>query len=341
MFGRCQLYHNNRDGTFTDVTLDVLGPTPWGALGARLLDLNNDGRLSLYVVDMHSDMWMGLDRSHESYPLALASAKKRYPYRYGPLVEQDPSLIESEKEMGRQLGFRHEEVVFGNACYRNEGGGKFTDVSQEAGLETFWPWGLATGDFDNDGHEDVFVTAGMGYPFYYWPNSLLMNQGDGTFRDRAAELGVEPPPGGDYLDDLIGDKPAARSSRCAAAADFFGSGRLDVVINNFNDAPYFFKNEFPRKNWVEFRLRGTRSNRDAVGAVVRLYQGGKVLTRQVQGACGYLSQSSRTLHFGLGDRPNLEQVEITWPGGLRQRLGAVAVNTRHDVEEPAAPGPGK
>jgi hypothetical protein len=137
----------------------------------------------------------------------------------------------------------------------------------------------------------------------------------------------------------VGGREAARSSRCVAAADFFGSGRLDVVTNNFNDLPYFFRNEFPAKNYLEFRLRGTRSNRDAVGAVVRVYQGGKVLTRQVQGACGYLSQSSRTLHFGLGDRPGLEQVEITWPGGLHQRLGPVEANRLYDVEEPAAAGP--
>jgi hypothetical protein len=117
-------------------------------------------------------------------------------------------------------------------------------------------------------------------------------------------------------------------------ADFSGSGRLDIVTSNFNDQPYYFKNEYPRKNYVAFRLRGTRSNRDAVGAVVRLYQGDRVLTRQVQGACGYLSQSSKTLHFGLGDRPEIDRVEITWPGGLRQRLGAVAINTLHDVVEP-------
>ncbi len=84
-------------------------------------------------------------------------------------------------------------------------------------------------------------------------------------------------------------------------ADFDGDGRLEIVVNNFNDQPYFFKNRLPAKNWVAFRLRGTRSNRDAIGAVVRLYQGDKIMTRQVQGACGYLSQSSRTLHFGLGD----------------------------------------
>jgi hypothetical protein len=82
-------------------------------------------------------------------------------------------------------------------------------------------------------------------------------------------------------------------------------------------------------------LKGVTSNRDAIGAVVRLVQGGKVLTRQVLGACGYLAQSSRTLHFGLGDRPAIDRVEIAWPSGIRQRLDTVAVNTLHEVSEPA------
>jgi hypothetical protein len=113
------------------------------------------------------------------------------------------------------------------------------------------------------------------------------------------------------------------------------------VVNNFNDQPYFFKNVAPRRNWVAFRLRGTRSNRDAIGAVVRLYQGDKVLTRQLQAASGYLSQSSRTLHFGLGDRPAVDRVEITWPGGVRQSLAgsAVLVNTCNEVVEPNSGGP--
>ncbi len=337
MFGRCQLYRNNGRGTFTDVTLEVLGRTSWGALGARVFDFNNDGRLDLYVVDMHSDMWMGTDRGHRSYPLALEAEKKRYPYRHGPLVGIDPALKESEKELAREFGFKHEELFFGNSFFRNEGGGRFTEVLEQANLETFWPWGVATGDFDNDGFEDVFVPAGMGYPFYYWPNSLLMNEGNGKFRDRATELGIEPPPRGRSLPQPIGGRDAPRSSRSAVTGDFTGSGRLDIATNNFNDQPYFFKNEFARKNYVAFRLRGTTSNRDAIGAVVRLYQGGKVLTRQVQGACGYLSQSARTLHFGLGDRPTIEHVEITWPSGLRQRLGAVAVNALHELDEPAAP----
>jgi enediyne biosynthesis protein E4 len=332
MFGRAQLYRND-GGKFTDVTLDVLGKTPWGGVGARLFDFNNDGRLDLYVLDMHSDMWMGVDKEHESLELARKHIRKKFNHYNGPMAEKDLSLIKQEQDLGRQIGFKHEECLFGNACYRNDGNGKFTEVSDQAGLETFWPWGVATGDFDNDGYEDAFVPAGMGYPFYYWPNSLLMNQRNGTFVDQAAELGVEPPRRGMNLPDRIGGKDAARSSRCAVTGDFDGDGRLEVVVNNFNDQPYYLKNQFPQKNYVAFRLIGGVSNRDGIGAIVRLYKDGKVMTRQVQGAGGYLSQSSKVVHFGLGDTDTFDKVEVTWPSGRKQTLDGATANQRHDVLE--------
>ena len=251
------------------------------------------------------------------------------------MAELDPTLIESEYELGRKIGFRHEEVIFGNALYRNaRAEASSPEMSDQAGLETFWPWGLTTGDFDNDGFEDVFIPAGMGYPFYYWPNSLMMNNGDRTFTDRANEAGVEPPPRGREFPETIGGRPATRSSRAAAVGDFSRSGRLDIVVNNFNDQPYFYRNQYPKRNYVEFRLEGTRSNRDAIGAVVRLHTGGSVMTRQVQSGGGYLSQSSRTIHFGLGDRSALDRVEITWPSGTKQILRDVTLNTMNAVREP-------
>ena len=147
-------------------------------------------------------------------------------------------------------------------------------------------------------------------------------------------MGIEPPPRGKFFPDLVGGQDAPRSSRTAAVADFSGDGRLDIVVNNFNDQPYFFKNEGPRKNYIAFRLRGTQSNRDAIGAVIRLHQKGQILTRQIHAGGGYLSQSSRTVHFGLGDDPKIDRVEILWPSGIRQTLDNVKVNARQDVTEP-------
>src|SRR5262249_24863627 len=132
-----------------------------------------------------------------------------------------------------ELDYGH--VVFGNTLFKNLGNGKFEEMSGRAGMETFWPWGIATGDFDNDGFIDVFLPSGMGYPYFYWPNRLMMNNGDETFSERSEAEGIEPPPGGIHLMEKIGRKEAARSSRCAAVADFTGTGRLDIVTNNFND----------------------------------------------------------------------------------------------------------
>jgi hypothetical protein len=335
MFGQSQLYKNNGDGTFTDVTKGALGRTSWGAIGAKAFDYNNDGKLDLFIADMHSDMWVPTNNPPKLVDLVKANPKKKYPYATGGGRELSPPIAEEmEKSLQEAFHIRYDEVLFGNTLFRNRGGGKFDEVSDQAGLETWWPWGVATGDFDNDGFEDVYLPSGMGYPYFYWPSALMINNGDGTFTDRAAAEGIEPPPGGTFLKEKIGGQPAARSSRCAATADFDNDGRLEIVTNNFNDAPYYFKNEFPRKNYVAFRLRGRKSNPDAIGALVTIRVGKEVMVRQVHGAGGYLSQSSKTVHFGLGDRPRVDRVDIRWPSGIRQTIENPPINQRHDVIEP-------
>jgi hypothetical protein len=339
MFGPSQLYRNNGDGTFTNVTREALGATSYGTCGVRAFDFNNDGRLDLFLADMHSDMWMGVDYSHESLGVALLNQGRKYPHVAGPWVDRYPGARDQQTE--EYLGFPPKDVVYGNTLFKNLGGGKFEEVSEKANLETFWPWGIATGDFDNDGYEDAFIPSGMGYPFYYWPNQLRMNNGNETFSERAEELGVEPPPRGKFLDEQIGGKKACRSSRCAAVADFDGDGRLEIVVNNFNDQPYYFRNHLPEKNWIAFRLRGTswaetkglRTSRDAVGAVVTLHAGKEVMTRQVSPCGGYLAQSSKTVHFGLGNRAGIDRVVIRWPGGTTQEIAGPAINRLHDVDE--------
>ena len=263
---------------------------------------------------------------------------KKFKHVTGPLLDRfprSPFYTQGEQTVAQMFHIAYGDVVFGNTLFHNLGNGKFEEVSDKAGIETMWPWGIATGDFDNDGYEDVYLPAGMGWPFVYWPSSLMMNKGNGTFIDRATKEGMEPPAGGVNQADPINGEPAPRSSRCAAVADFSGQGRLDVVVNNFNSPAYFYENQFPRKNYIAFRLRGTRCNRDAIGALVKLYTGKEVMVRQVNPAGGYLSQSSKTVHFGLGNRDHIDRVEILWPGQRDPQVPtAPAINHLHDIVQP-------
>jgi hypothetical protein len=333
MFGRAQLYRNKGDGTFVEVTKKTLGKTSWGGMGVYPFDFNNDGKLDLYMVDMHSDMWLPPETD-----LGTVEVLRKNRYLGVPFDEDDPRFkkgVQAGQPFADIVGLRPNEVLFGNTFFKNQGNGKFVEMSDQANLETWWPWGIACGDFDNDGYEDIFIASGMGYPFPYWPNYLMMNTGHEAFIDRANLLGIEPPPRGIYQEKDINGKKAARSSRSAAVADFTRTGRLDIIVNNFNDRPYYFRNQGRKGNFVAFKLQGTKSNRDAIGAVVRLWLGKEVLTRQVNTACGYLAQSSKVLHFGLGNRKAIDRVEITWPGGKKQDIAPPDVNGLYGIVEPA------
>jgi enediyne biosynthesis protein E4 len=327
MFGGSHLYRND-GGRFEDVTDKVLGRTPWGAVGAKAFDYDGDGRLDLFVVDMHSDMWTPF-----TYDLGKVVETRKHEKFFGALLDQ-PRFREAETLFAEVTRLPYDRTFFGNGLYRARGDGTFEEVSAKAGAETFWPWGIANGDFDNDGFEDAFLPSGMGYPWGYWRSPMLRNNGNGTFTDVAAEAALDPPPGGPLMGIRMNARDVTRSSRSAAVADFDGDGRLDLAVNNFNDRAFVYMNRGSKRNWIGFRLEGARGCRDATGAVVRLVAAGRARIGQVQAAGGYLAQSSRVVHFGLGDAEAVESCEILWPGGRVQRIDAPAVNKLHRITEP-------
>ncbi len=339
MQGDDHYYESAAGRSFVDKTRERFPKTPWGTMGIRFFDANNDGLLDLFLTDMHSDM----------------------PYLQSPAEEKGKTKVDPD-EPGLQGG---RDNIFGNAFYRNLGGGRFEEVSDALGLENYWPWGVSSGDLNADGWEDLFVASSMSYPYRYGVNSVYVNEGGERFREGEFVLGVEPRRGGrartPWFDlDCSGEDEGHRlcegrsgrytvmaslGTRSAVIFDLDGDGDLDIVTTEFNAEPQVLVSDLAERRkiaWLEVELRGTASNRDGLGAMVKVFAGPDVYTRLHDGKSGYLSQSSMPLYFGLGEwpKPSVDRVEVLWPSGVRQTVTeGLAVNTRiRIVEEGVPPG---
>lgn len=328
MQGDNHYFENQKGKGFAEKTAQYFSKTPWGAMQAKFLDFNNDGLMDLSVVDMHSDM--------NDLQMKLAG-------NMNPKIEKAKSEAWCTTQYDETFLQNSSNNIFGNAFYVNLGDGKFEERSDALGTETYWPWGVTVGDFNADGYQDMFVGAGMGFPFRYAINSLLLNEEGKKFQDSEFLLGVEPRSSGeveiDYftLDCSGADKEhrlaqgksglvsfkGTVSTRSSVSFDLDDDGDLDLVTLEWNYHPQVLLSNLSAKKAVRYlkiKLVGTKSNRDGTGALVKVHAGGKTYTQYADGKSGYLAQSVMPFYFGLGEASQVETIEVLWPTGRKQTV---------------------
>jgi len=331
------LFHNNGNGTFTDVSkaAGVTNPNGYYGLGAVWTDLNNHGLPDLYVADDSTPNYLYRNDGHGHFTdISFPS---------GAALDQDGS---EQGSMGIAVGDYLHTGLFSlfvtnfseqyDTLYRNDGNLSFSDVSWPSGVAaatvSFVGWGTGFFDFDNDGWADLFAVNGHVYPQvqnanvgtkYLQPMLLYLNRHDGTFRNISKDVGpaIQVP----------------RVSRGAAFGDVFNDGNIDVVVENLDGPPVILRNTGGTGNhWISFQLEGTKANRLALGARVQVMIGKMVQADEVRSGGSYLSQSDLRLHFGLGKADHVDRVEIRWPIGLKgetETLRNLAADRFYTVKE--------
>jgi enediyne biosynthesis protein E4 len=328
------LFHNNGDGTFTDVSKQagVSDPNGYYGLGVIWSDLNNTGRPDIYLTNDSTPKFLYRNLGNGKF--------EEIGFESGTALSNDGS---EQASMGIAVGdYNHtgrpslSVTNFENEnsdLYRNDGNWNFSEVSYPSGVAMAvlpWvKWGTAFVDLDNDGWLDLLTVNGHVYPQmdlipsdpgYLQPKVLNMNQGDGSFCDASDQAGP-----------ALEEKQVSRG---LAVGDLFNDGNMDVVINNLDGSPMLLKNNgIPGRHWVSFELAGTKSNRLALNARIKVVAGGMTQTDEVHSGGSYLSQNDLRLHFGLGSATKIDSVEVHWPSGAVDRIGPLAADQFYSVLE--------
>jgi hypothetical protein len=330
-----RLFHNNGDGTFSDVS-NLLGDGNLGfGFSAVWFDYNRDGRPDLYVVydfgniRQPSTLWRNDGPGPHGWRFTQVQDQMHVDTRMNPMgaatgdYDNDGWLDLAETNIGASF------------LYHNNAARSFTDVATRAGtahgtnninnmLDPSMTWGVSFADFNNDGWLDLYLVAGsMYYQNVPQPNGLYMNDHTGKFLDISAPSGTND----------------AGQGRSVAVADFDGDGYLDMFVANYAQAPLLYRNVSRSlgNRWLRLDLEGTRSNRDAVGARVTVYVPGMTpQVREVQIGQGLGSCNEPTLHFGMGRAVRAARVDIQWPSGTHQILHDLDANQAIKIVEPGA-----
>jgi hypothetical protein len=329
----CWLFRNRGNGTFEDVTATSgVFDTSSKSLGVAMLDYDQDGWLDLFVANDTQPNKLYKNLRNGTFKevgleagLALSSEGKA---RAGMGV--DTGDFDGSGRPGVAVTNFDNEMI---GLYRPHGGGLYEDTAARAGIglpsRNSLGFGCAFLDIDLDGRLDLVVANGhieetvrniRGNIGYAQPPHLFLNQGNGTFRDVAADAGA------DFVRPKVG--------RGLACGDFDRDGDLDVLMTTNAGPAWLFRNDqLAGRRAIRFRLVGTKSNRDAIGAVVRVFHAGASQTRLVKSGSSYLCHSELPLTFGVGTRDRIDRVVIDWPSGRTEEHQNLATGKAYDCVE--------
>ena len=309
------LYRNNGDGTFTDVSTESGFSThPGSAMGTVCADYDDDGDTDIFVAnDVCANFLFENDGTgkFEEVGLLAGVAYDENGTEHGSMGV-DCGDYDNDGRLDFHVTSYQRELA---TLYRNFGNGVFEDVTHATGAGSgtlpYVTWGNGFANFDNDGDRDLFIACGHIHDrvaefddttAYHVCNILLMNTGKGKFVDVSSRCG----------DGLA----VQLSSRGAAFDDLDGDGDVDAVIINSRLPPTILRNDStPKNHWVRIRLQGSKTNRDGVGARVKVTAGDLTQVDEVHSGRGYQSHYGTQLHFGLGSRNRIDRIEVRWIGG--------------------------
>lgn len=327
------LYHNNRDGTFTNVTAAAKIYQPEGKnLSVAAADYDDDGWPDLFVANDGLNAYLYHNEHNGTFKETGLASGMALTTQGRVMAAMCISLGDYDND-GRLDLYISDFQRSSDHLWHNEGKGLFDEVSDQAGItrptRDVLSFGGGFFDYDNDGWLDLFIANGHVYPeveqatpgiHYKQINSLFHNEGNGRFADVGKLAGT--------------GFGTAYVGRGVAFADFDNDGFLDVVVANNGDPPLLLHNSGGNGNhFLNFRLSGTKSNRDAMGARIRVVAGTTSQIREIAGGGSYLSQSDLRANFGMGKAKRAETVEVAWPSGLRQVFRNVEADKFYVVEE--------
>jgi len=329
---RNELYHNNGDGTFTDVSdkSGVSKTDPYYCFTALTGDFDNDGWPDIFVACDSTPSLLFHNNHNGTFSEIAVKAGVAYNEDGREQSGMGAHAVDYDGDGWLDIirtNFSDET----STLYHNNGDGTFTDATNVAGLGVntqFLGWGTLFVDVDNDGWPDLFLANGHVYPevdsnglssTFRERKVLYWNQHNGKFKDISLDAG----PG----------ITAPFNSHGVAAADFDNDGAVEILVSNSHDRPSLLKNFGEHGNWVSLKLRGTKSNRDAIGARVTVRADGHQQMQEVRSGGGYISQSDFRLHFGLGKAARAETVEVRWPSGQIQVFHDIEADKFYLVEE--------